>query len=208
MHIWARIAGNGIIITPSGPFEYRNDGQSIHLICFQENTSKSARISFSTNSSFFVQLDQKTHNISEIARTEEFPDAKGPLNIQTGRFQLLWPTDWTLISNDEPPGFALIHGADAMLFAQGPSNDPMPEDLSQVTAPGQQEITRGKLNEINWIDVEYDQSGQRWEQRKYATPITSGSWILFTAQFTSDRRSEVIPAADAAALSIRATLSL
>lgn len=171
MHVWARLAGHGLIIVPQAPFRYTQDPDGLSL----EHAGSRARVVCS-------DPPQLEPGLERVADAERSAAQQGkPWRVQTTTFQACWPPRFALLSEDQPPGFQYLDPFDGFVFLQGPFDGERIPPVSGLIAEGQELVERGE-SPCPWIGVAYAHDGRTHHQRVFRVPFEQGGVVLLTAQ--------------------------
>ncbi|GAA2686974.1 hypothetical protein Apa02nite_037200 [Actinoplanes palleronii] len=165
----ARLAGYGVVLVPYGQYTFARSDAAPHAVLvtnWREDGPATALVDPAD--------PQSAPGIVDVA-----PGPDQPFwSIQTGVFEVAWPSGFTVESTFVPYGLAGKH--DSSISVQGPARVPDPDVLIGV---GQTVTDRRTMGDgVQVIEVTYEHEGDPWWQAHYLLPRQEGRVLVFTAQ--------------------------
>lgn len=203
-HVFARIAGFGLIVTPHAPFRVRHADESAAAIDVEHDSLKGRRFArvIPENGSYECKIDRVTESLSDVLEIQPGPDTDD-WRIETSIFTCCWPHGYLLCSNDYPndPGpFDLVGVHDELIYIQKPKVMP---DIEEMCGPDQTIVNTGRDADSGWIELEYDHEGVSWRQRHEVVTLP-GCRFVVTMQSPSQFAGEAVATAQQVAQSLAA----
>jgi len=206
-HVYARIAGFGLVVMPRAPFRARHADDPAMAIDVEHDSPQGrlfARV-IPDNGGYQSKIDQHTESLNDVLDVEAGPDAHD-WRIETSVFTCCWPRGYLLCSNNFPedPGpFDLVGIHNELIYIQKPKTMP---DVETMCGPNQKILNVQRHAESEWIELEYEHEGTPWRQRHEVVTLL-GQRFAVTMQTPLSFARDAVDVAREIATSIRSNES-
>ncbi|GAA3946785.1 hypothetical protein [Actinoplanes auranticolor] len=171
-HVFARLAGHGMVLMPHWPYRFERLAGEPHAVR--------------------VVRDLPDGPVTAVVRPGEpvEPDeavdvADGPAHdhweIQTSVVDLRWPVGFHVaapLDGSDPVPFYLHGPGEALIFPQGPVPRERCADPGSLVAPGQTLLRHDEQS----VELAYEHEGEPWWQAHRLIPYGSDRTLILTAQ--------------------------
>ena len=200
-HVFARLAGFGLTVTPFAPFRMRYAEEPADAIDIEYDSAEGrlfARL-IPDNGGYKSKIDQNTKSLYDVVDVDPGPDW-GYWRIETTVFTCGWPAELALCSNSDavPSPFDLVGDHGELVYVQHPSRVP---DVADMCAPNQTVLNMERGSDADWIELEYEHGGAVWRQR-HVVVEREGRRLAVTMQSPLDYSAEAATAAHQVARSL------
>jgi len=192
-HVFARVAGYGLVVTPYAPYRLRC-GPCGDNVLEVEHGTRYARIT-AGKGGYTGRIAEGTGSLFEVVDIQAGPDAADWM-IETTGYRCLLPKDYWLCSTSSTVSlFDLFGPRDELLYFQSPHRLP---PVSELVAPGQKVEDAGVDGDVGWIELSYSHDGVAYRQRHDVLARQPGNLALTVqapaAAFESARETGVMVA--------------
>jgi hypothetical protein len=171
-HVYVRLTGYGVAVVPMPGF----------MLARVSASDLPLRVASDTASAVLSDPSRAASELQGVADVAPDP-AQGGWVLDTGVFSAAWPVGYTVHHDPSgPPGFYLLNGSDAFMFAQGPYITSAMLPLESMTAPGQviSDVTRE--GRIARVTLTYEHEGKVWLQRHHVIALDASISLVVTLQ--------------------------
>jgi hypothetical protein len=171
-HVYARLVGYGLSITPYPGFRFERIGDSDFPI----------RVFRGEQSAILESGTQEAEVLGDVADV-----ALGPTDqywvIETTFCSAVWLSGYSVQSDQSgPPGYYLEGPSGTMIYTQGPIPAERIPPLEQMHGEGQRIAETGETDAIPWVHLIYEHEGVAWVQRHYLVMFGLSQGMLVTVQ--------------------------
>ncbi len=203
-HVYARLAGFGLIVVPRAPFEIRQAAESAGQLRveYRPGNGKPMVVQLIPGEDGYQsKLCENTQSLFDVVDVKAGP-AINQWRIETTVFTCCWPGGFALCSNrpGDPGPFDLIGQRGEMIWIQQPRRIP---DVADLCAENQAVINIERGDAWDAIDLQYDHDEQSWRQRHIVVSLQDRR-IAVTMQSPAEFADEATAAANKLAASLTA----
>src|SRR5688572_20119132 len=168
-HVFARLAGHGLVLLPYWPYTFERHGDGSDAVAVT-HLRPECRVRA-------VVDPLAAHSVPGVVDVEPGPDHPYWV-IETSHFNAAWPAGFSITSDFEP--FCLIGEHGTSIHVQGPAYVADPDAL---IASDQTVVARRAMDQgVQVLELAYEYEGEPWWKGVYFLPRADGRVLAFSAQ--------------------------